>query len=102
MNGKHHVADVRHKTFGSTPGDISTWSDYAEQFSFEPDGQLQNEFFDNNRTLSMEGCCVDHFRKTVNARNVYDNGSGHVNQSNDTVREFNFYISYSMLQNAGW
>ena len=23
--GKHHVADVRHKSFESTPGDISTW-----------------------------------------------------------------------------
>ena len=28
--GKHHVAEVRHKEFGSTPGDISTWSDYAK------------------------------------------------------------------------
>ena len=27
---KHHVADVRHKAFESTPDDISTWSDYAE------------------------------------------------------------------------
>ena len=27
--GKHHVADVRHKAFESTPGDISTRSDYA-------------------------------------------------------------------------
>ena len=27
--GKHHVADVGHKAFESTPGDISTWSDYA-------------------------------------------------------------------------
>ena len=38
--GKNNVADVRHKAFESTPGDISTWSDYSEQFSFEPDGQL--------------------------------------------------------------
>ena len=28
--GKHHVTDVRHKEFESTPGDISTWSYYAE------------------------------------------------------------------------
>ena len=28
--GKHHVSDVRHKAFESTPGDISTRSDYAE------------------------------------------------------------------------
>ena len=27
--GKNHVADVRHKSFESTPGDISTRSDYA-------------------------------------------------------------------------
>ena len=26
---KHHVADVRHKAFESTPGDIITRSDYA-------------------------------------------------------------------------
>ena len=35
--GKHHVADVRHKAFESTPGDISTRSDYAELFGFDPD-----------------------------------------------------------------
>ena len=28
--GKHHVDDVTHKEFESTPGDISTQSDYAE------------------------------------------------------------------------
>ena len=38
--GKHHVSDVRHKAFESTPGDISTRSYYAEQFSFEPCSQL--------------------------------------------------------------
>ena len=36
--GKHHVDDIRHKAFESTPGGISIWSDYAELFSFEPDG----------------------------------------------------------------
>eukprot|EP00978_Attheya_sp_CCMP212_P037520 scaffold177762_cov62-Attheya_sp.AAC.1 len=40
--GKFHVADVRQKAFASTPGDISTRSDYAEKFGFEPDGQLQS------------------------------------------------------------
>ena len=30
--GKYHVAGVRHKAFESTPGDISTRSDYAERF----------------------------------------------------------------------
>ena len=55
MLGKHHVADIRHKAFESTPGNISNWSDYAKQFIFEPDGQLQNVFFDNNCTLSIEG-----------------------------------------------
>ena len=38
--GKHHVADVRHKAFESTPGDISTRSDYAKRFGFYPDGQI--------------------------------------------------------------
>ena len=52
--GKHYLADVRHKAFESTPGDIITQSDYAEQFSFDPDSQIQNEFFGNNRTLYME------------------------------------------------
>ena len=33
-------------TFESTPGDISTRFDYAERFGFDPDGQIQNEFFD--------------------------------------------------------
>ena len=40
--GKHNVADVRHKSFESTPGDISTRSDYGKRLSFEPDGQLWN------------------------------------------------------------
>ena len=52
--GKHHDAEVRHKSFESTPGDISTRSYYAKQFSFEIGGQLQNELFDNNRTLSTK------------------------------------------------
>ena len=38
----HHVAEVRHKSFEPTPGDISTRSDYAERFGFDPDGQIQN------------------------------------------------------------
>ena len=40
--GKHHVDEVRHKVFESTPVDISTRSDYAERFGFEPKGQIQN------------------------------------------------------------
>ena len=52
---KHHVYDVIYKAFQSTPGDISTLSDYAEQFGFDPNVQIQNELFDNNRSLSMEG-----------------------------------------------
>ena len=35
---KLHVSDVRHQSFESTPGDISTQSDYTEQFGFDPDG----------------------------------------------------------------
>ena len=64
------------------------------------DGQLWNELFDNNHTLSMEFCCLDYFRKTVNVRNVYDNGGGYVHQSNDTVREFHLHLSDPKLQNA--
>ena len=63
--GKHHVADVRHKEFDSTPGDISTRSDYAERFGFDPDGQIQNALFDNNRSLSMKGFCLDRFIKNA-------------------------------------
>ena len=37
---KNHVADVRHRAFESTPGNIINCSDYAECFLFEPDGQL--------------------------------------------------------------
>ena len=79
--GKHHVADVRHKTFESTPGDISTRSDYAELFGFDPDGQIHNEFFDNNRSLFMEGCCLDCFIKQVNVSSFYENGGGYFYQS---------------------
>ena len=53
--GENHVADVRHEAFESIPGDISTRYDYAERFSFDTNGQIHNEFFDNNRSLSMEG-----------------------------------------------
>ena len=52
---KNHVAEVIHKAFESTTGDISTRSDYAEQFSFDIDSQILNELLDNNRTLSVEG-----------------------------------------------
>ena len=52
---ENHVADVRHKAFESTPGDISTRSDSAERFGFDHNGQIQNEFFDNNSSLSMKG-----------------------------------------------
>ena len=97
---KHHVADVRHKAFESTPGDISTRSDYAEIFGFDPDGQIQNEFFDNNRSLSMEGCCLDCFIKQSNESSFYENCGGDVHQSNYTIREFHLHLSDSNLQNA--
>ena len=98
--GKHRVADVRHKAFESTPGDISTRSDYAERFGFDPNGQIQNEFFDNNCYLSMEGCCLDRFIKQVNVSSFYENGGGYVHQYNDTIREFYLHLSDSKLQNA--
>ena len=98
--GKHHVADVRHKAFESTPGDISTRSTYAEQFGFDPDSQIQNEFFDNNRSISMEVCCLDRFMKQGNVSIFYENGCGDVHQSNDKIREFQLHFSNSELQNA--
>ena len=77
---KHHVADVRHKAFESTPGDVSTRSEYTERFGFDPNGQIQNELFDNNRSLSMEGCCLYSFIKQGNVSSFYDNGGGDVHQ----------------------
>ena len=91
---------MRHKAFESTPGDISTWSDYAERFGFDPKVQIQNEFFDNNRSLSMEGCCLDRFIKQGNVSSFYDNGGGDVHQSNDTIHDFHLHLSNSKLQNA--
>ena len=96
--GKNHVADVTHKSFESTPGDISTWYDYAERFGFDPNGQIQNEFFDNNRSLSMEGCCLDRFIKQGNVSSFYDNCGGDVNQSNDKIRKFHLHLSNSNLK----
>ena len=98
--GKHHVADVRHKVFESTPGDISTRSDYAERFGSDPDGQIQNEFFDNNRSLPMEGCCLNRFIKQGNVISFYENGGGDVHQSNDIKRDFYSHLSDSRLQNS--
>ena len=98
--GKHRVADVRHKAFESTPGDISTRYDYAERFGFNPDGEIQNEIFDNNNSLSMEGCCLYCFIKQVNVSRFYENGGGDVHQSNDTIREFHLHFSNSKLQNS--
>ena len=95
---KNHVADVRHTSFECTPGNISTRLYYAEQFSFESDGQLQYELFDKNCTLSMEGCFLDCFRETVNVRNFYDNGGGYFHQYNDTVQEFYLHLSDSKLK----
>ena len=97
---KNHVADVRHKAFEYTPGDISTRSDYAELFGFDPDGQTQNEFFDKKSSLSMEGCCLDCFIKQGNVSSFYDNCVGGVHQSNDTIREFHLHFFDSKLQNA--
>ena len=85
--------------FESTPGDISTRSVYAEQFGFDPDGQIQI-FFDKNRSLSMEGCCLDRFIKQVNVSSFYDNGGGDAHQYIDRIREFYLYLSDSKLQNA--
>ena len=93
--GKHHVADVRHKSFESTPVDTSTWSEYVERFSFDRVSQIHNNFFGNNRSSSMDGCCLDRFIKTVNVSS--DNGDGYVHQPNETVWEFHLHLSDSKL-----
>ena len=98
--GKHHVADVRHKTFDFTAGDISNRSDYVERFGFDTNGHIQNEFFDNNCSLSMEGCCLDCFIKQVNVSSFYEKCGGYVHQSNETIWEFHLHLSNSKLQNA--
>ena len=78
----------------------ATTTAHAEQFGFDPDGQIQNEFFDNNRSLSMEGCCLDCFIKQSNESNFNDNDGGDVHQSNDTIWEFHLHLPDSKLQNA--
>ena len=98
--GKFHVADVRQQAFASTPGDISTRSDYAEKFGFAPDGQLQSEYYDNNRTLSMEGCCLDHFLPTENVINHLMHETEYEIKPEDTKRVFHLHLSDSKLQNA--
>ena len=76
---------------------ISNRPYYAELFSFDPEGQIQNEYFDNNRTLSMEGCCLHRFIKTVNVSSFHENVGGYVHQSNDIVREFHLHLYDSKL-----
>ena len=71
-----------------------------ERFFFYPNVQIQNEFFDNNRSLSMEGCCLYRFIKQGNVSSFYDNCGGDFHQSNDTIREFHLHLSDSKLQNA--
>eukprot|EP00978_Attheya_sp_CCMP212_P013622 scaffold34204_cov39-Attheya_sp.AAC.5 len=63
---------------------LSTRSDYAEKFGFESDGQLQSEYYHNNQTLSMEGCCLDHFLPTENVLNHVENGGEYVSSPEDT------------------
>ena len=48
----------------------------------------------------MEGCCLDRFIKQVNVSSFYDNGSGDIHHSNDTIREFYLHLSDSNLKNA--
>ena len=48
----------------------------------------------------MEGCCSDRFIKQGNVSSFYDNGGWDINQSNDTIKEFNLHFYDSKLQNA--
>jgi hypothetical protein len=99
--GKHHVADVRQKAFRSRPGDIATRSDYAEKFGFEPDGQLQGEYFSNNRSLSMEGCCLEHFLHTDNVRDTFsETPHDYVPDDSDVSKVFHSHLSDCAFQNA--
>eukprot|EP00978_Attheya_sp_CCMP212_P041629 scaffold240978_cov74-Attheya_sp.AAC.1 len=72
--GKNNVAAIRQDAFQNSPGSIATRSDYAEKFSFAPNGQLQGECFSNNRSLSMEGCCLDHFTTPLHLINMQTPG----------------------------
>ena len=76
----------------------NTYSDLRIHI-FDPDSQIHNEFFYNNRTLSVEAFCLYHFLKISNVRRYYDNGGGYVHQTNDTVREFHLHLYDSKLQN---
>jgi len=98
--GKFEVAKTRHDVFQSSPGHISTRSDYAERFKCEPDGQLQSEYFDNNRTLSMEGCCLDRFTTSDNVMDYLNEGGNYIPAENDLHREFHLHLSDSKFQNA--
>ena len=98
--GKYQVAKTRHEAFQSLPGHISTRSDYSERFKCEPDGQLQSEYFDNNRTLSMEGCCLDRFTTSDNVMQFLTEGGDYVPAENDQHREFHLHLSDTKYQNA--
>eukprot|EP00978_Attheya_sp_CCMP212_P034636 scaffold146167_cov65-Attheya_sp.AAC.1 len=91
--GKNNVAAIRQHAFQSSPGSIVTRSDYAEKFSFAPDGQLQGEYFSNNRSLSMEGCCLDHFKTLLQLINMQPPGVAYVPQDKDvqTCISFTFF-----------
>jgi len=98
--GKNNVAAIRQDAFQSSPGSIATRSDYAEKFSFAPDGQLQGEYFSNNRSLSMEGCCLDHFTSPVHLVNLQTPGIAYVPNQNDVQRVFHSHFSDMAKQNA--
>ena len=98
--GKNNVASIRQEAFQSSPGSIATRSDYAEKFSFAPDGQLQGEYFSNNRSLSMEGCCLDHFKSPLQIINMQSPDVAYVPEDQDVQRVFHSHFSDMSKQNA--
>eukprot|EP00978_Attheya_sp_CCMP212_P009408 scaffold22285_cov77-Attheya_sp.AAC.1 len=99
--GKNNVAAIRQDAFQNSPGSIATRSDYAEKFSFAPDGQLQGEYFSNNRSLSMEGCCLDHFTTPLHHLiNMQTPGVAYVPKDKDVQRVFHSHFSDMSTQNA--
>eukprot|EP00978_Attheya_sp_CCMP212_P013312 scaffold33437_cov68-Attheya_sp.AAC.7 len=98
--GKNNVAAIRQDAFQNSPGSIATRSDYAEKFSFAPDGQLQGEYFSNNRSLSMEGCCLDHFTTPLHLINMQTPGVAYVPKDEDVQCVLHSHFSNMSTQNA--
>ena len=86
--GENNVAAVCQHAFPSPPVSIAANSDYAEKFIYSPDGQLQGEYFSNNRSLSMEVFCLDHFTTPLKLINMQPKGVAYFPKDKDVQRVF--------------